>query len=324
MTYPLPFRRPAAPRRVPGDDALLREVLAGLRAVPKTLPPKLFYDDAGAALFEEISRLDEYYLTRTELSILRACVGELAELAGPRCMLVEYGSGAGEKIRLLLDALHEPATYVPIDISGDQLTRVAAELRSLYPGVAVTPMCADYTRHVHLPAAPWGMRRVAFFPGSTIGNFHPAEAAAFLSRIRRAIGPAGGLILGVDRRKDERTLDAAYNDSRGVTAEFNLNLLRRLNRELDAEFDLAAFRHRAFFNAKASRIEMHLEALRDQIVRVDENHLWFVKGETIWTESSYKYDEDGFATLVAAAGFRLVRRWTDAREWFWIAFLEPA
>jgi dimethylhistidine N-methyltransferase len=323
VTYPLPFRRPAGPRRLPADDALLREVIAGLRAVPKTLPPKLFYDAAGAALFEEICRLDEYYLTRTELSILRACVGELAELAGPRCMLVEYGSGAGEKIRLLLETLRDPSAYVPIDISGEQLARVAAELRSLYPDVAVTPMCADYTRHVHLPAAPWGMRRVAFFPGSTIGNFHPAEAAAFLSRVRRAIGPSGGLILGVDRRKDHHTLDAAYNDRRGVTAEFNLNLLRRLNREVDADFDLGAFRHRAFFNAEASRIEMHLEALRDQIVRVSDNHFWFVRGETIWTESSYKYDDDGFATLVAAAGFRLVKRWTDARDWFWIAFLEP-
>lgn len=323
MTTPLPFRRPVAPSRVPADDALVREVIAGLRATPKTLPPKLFYDDVGAALFEEICRLDEYYLTRTELSILRACVSELAELAGPRCMLVEYGSGAGEKIRLLLDAMHEPAAYVPIDISGEQLTRVASELRASYPRIAVTPMCADYTRHVHLPAAPWGMRRVAFFPGSTIGNFHPAEAAAFLSRIRRAIGPSGGLILGIDRRKDKRTLDAAYNDRRGITAEFNLNLLRRLNREVDAEFDLGAFQHRAFFNPDASRIEMHLESVRDQIVRVSEQHLWFVKGETIWTESSYKYDEDGFATLVAAAGFRLVKRWTDEREWFWIAFLEP-
>ena len=323
MTTPLPFRRPAGPRRLPANDALVREVIAGLRATPKTLPPKLFYDEVGAALFEEICRLDEYYLTRTELSILRACVGELAELAGPRCMLVEYGSGAGEKIRLLLDAMQDPAAYVPIDISGEQLTRVASELRALYPAIAVMPMCADYTRNVHLPAAPWGMRRVAFFPGSTIGNFHPAEAAAFLSRIRRAIGPSGGLILGVDRRKDERILDAAYNDRRGITAEFNLNLLRRLNREVDAEFDLSAFRHRAFFNSDASRIEMHLESVRDQIVRIADQHLWFVKGETIWTESSYKYDEDGFATLVAAAGFRLVKRWTDEREWFWIAFLEP-
>ena len=323
MTNPLSFRRPLAPRRAPHDDALLREVLTGLRAVPKTLPPKLFYDDAGAKLFEEICRLDEYYLTRTELSILRECLGELAELAGPRCTLVEYGSGAGEKVRLLLDALREPSAYLPIDISGDQLGRVAAELRALYPAVAVTPVCADYTRPVHLPAAPWGMRRVAFFPGSTIGNFHPAEAAAFLSRLRRTIGPTGALILGVDRRKDERTLNAAYDDRRGVTAAFNLNLLSRLNRELDADFNLAAFRHRAFFNAAASRIEMHLEAVRDQIVRVADHHLWFVKGETIWTESSYKYDEDGFANLVAAAGFRLVRRWTDAREWFWIAFLEP-
>jgi L-histidine N-alpha-methyltransferase len=324
VTYPLPFRRPVSPRRQVHDDALLREVLLGLRAVPKTLPPKLFYDDAGARLFEEICRLDEYYLTRTELSILRACVGELAELAGPRCTLVEYGSGAGEKVRLLLDALREPAGHVPIDISGDQLARVAAELRALYPRVAVTPVCADYTRPLHLPAAPWGMRRIAFFPGSTIGNFHPAEAAAFLSRLRRTIGPTGALILGVDRRKDARTLDAAYDDAKGVTAAFNLNLLRRLNRELDAEFDLDAFRHRAFFNGKASRIEMHLESVRDQIVRVADHHLWFTKGETIWTESSYKYSEDGFATLVGAAGFRLVRRWTDAREWFWIAFLEPA
>src|SRR5262249_31098927 len=149
-----------------------------------------------------------------------------------------------------------------------------------------------YTRPLHLPAAPWGMRRVAFFPGSTIGNFHPAEAAAFLSRLRRAIGPTGALILGVDRRKDTRTLDAGYDDAKGVTAAFNLNLLCRLNRELDAEFDLDAFRHRAFFNGKASRIEMHLESVRDQIVRVADYHLWFTKGETIWTESSYKYTED--------------------------------
>jgi L-histidine N-alpha-methyltransferase len=324
VTYPLSFRRPFSPRRPIHDDALLREVLAGLRAVPKTLPPKLFYDDAGARLFEEICRLDEYYLTRTELSILRACVAELAELAGPRCTLVEYGSGAGEKVRLLLDALREPAAYVPIDISGDQLARVAAELRGLYPDIAVTPVCADYTRPVHLPAAPWGMRRIAFFPGSTIGNFHPAEATAFLSRLRRAIGPTGALILGVDRRKDARTLDAAYNDAKGVTAAFNLNLLCRLNRELDADFDLDAFRHRAFFNGKASRIEMHLESTRDQIVRLADYHLWFTRGERIWTESSYKYDKDGLATLVSAAGFRLVRRWTDARDWFWIAFLEPA
>jgi dimethylhistidine N-methyltransferase len=167
------------------------------------------------------------------------------------------------------------------------------------------------------------MRRVAFFPGSTIGNFHPAEAAAFLSRLRRAIGPTGALILGVDRRKDARTLNAAYDDARGVTAAFNLNMLERLNRELGADFDLASFRHRAFFNSKASRVEMHLEALRDQIVRVADHAVWFAKGETIWTESSYKYDDDGLATLVGAAGFRVVRRWTDDREWFWIAFLEP-
>ncbi|MGH7617773.1 MAG: L-histidine N(alpha)-methyltransferase [Gemmatimonadaceae bacterium] len=325
MSNPLQTaRRPLAPQRAPYDDALVREVLSGLRGAPKTLPPKLFYYEAGAKLFEEICQLDEYYLTRTELAILRACVGELAELVGPRAALVEYGSGAGEKVRLLLDTLREPAAYVPIDISSEQLSRVSADLRALYPSVAVTPICADYTRPVHLPTAPWGMRRVAFFPGSTIGNFHPAEAAAFLSRMRRSVGPSGALILGVDRRKDERTLNAAYDDAKGVTAAFNLNLLRRLNRDLDADFDLGAFRHRAFFNSPASRIEMHLESARDQIVRVADHHLWFVKHETIWTESSYKYDDDGFATLVVAAGFRLVRRWTDERQRFWIAFLEAS
>jgi L-histidine Nalpha-methyltransferase len=324
VSNPLQFRRPRSPRRDVEPDGLLREVLAGLRSVPKTLPPKLFYDDTGAALFEEICRLDEYYLTRTELSILRQHVGEIAELSGPRCTLVEYGSGAGEKVRLLLDTLEQPAAYVPIDISGDQLARVAADLRALYPHIAITPVCADYTRPVQLPTAPWGMRRVAFFPGSTIGNFHPAEAAAFLSRLRRTIGPTGALILGVDRRKSERVVEPAYNDAKGVTAAFNLNMLRRLNRELDAEFDLNAFRHRAFFNSRASRIEMHLESVRDQVVRVADHHVWFMKGETIWTESSYKYDDEGLATLVSAAGFRTVRRWTDARGWFSIAFLEPA
>jgi len=315
--------RAAAPRTAPRDDALLGEALAGLRAVPKTLPPKLFYDDAGARLFEAICRLDEYYLTRTELSILRSCVGELAELAGPRCALVEYGSGAGEKVRLLLDTLREPAAYVPIDISGEQLTRVAGDLRARYPNVAVAPLCADYTRPLQLPATPGAVRRVAFFPGSTIGNFHPAEAAAFLSRLRRAVGPTGALILGVDRRKDAAVLDAAYDDRDGVTAAFNLNILRRLNREAGANFDLGAFRHRAFFNDEAGRVEMHLVSARDQVAHVAGWDIVFARGETIWTESSYKYDEDGFATLVAAAGFQLVHRWTDARQWFWISFLEP-
>jgi L-histidine N-alpha-methyltransferase len=320
MTAPLDsaFLSPAI-----ADRALRDEVLRGLLGTPKVLPPKLFYDGEGARLFEQICALDEYYLTRAELEILKRCVGEIAELAGPRCALIEYGSGAGVKVRLLLDALVESAAYVLIDISREQLAQVARELAARYPRVAVRPLCADYTRCVQLPALPSGARRVAFFPGSTIGNFHPAEAAAFLRRVRRTIGPDGALILGVDRRKDPRALHAAYNDRAGVTAAFNLNLLRRLNRELGADFDLARFRHRAFFDRRASRIEMHLESLETQTVCVGGESIAFERGETIWTESSYKYTRSRLDCLAAASGFSVTRLWTDARERFWVAFLTP-
>jgi dimethylhistidine N-methyltransferase len=303
--------------------SMLGDVLRGLCAARKTLPPKLFYDDAGARLFEEICALDEYYLTRTELSILRSRVGEIAALAGSKAALIEYGSGAGVKVRLLLDAFDAPAAYVPIDISGAQLARVASELRAEYPDVEIVPVCADYTRPLQLPSLPVDARPVAFFPGSTIGNFHPAEAAAFLSRVRRTVGPSGAIILGVDRRKDSRILNAAYDDAAGVTAEFNRNVLRRINRELGADFDLSAFAHRAFFNEDSGRIEMHLESMRPQTVHVAGQAIAFEAGETIWTESSYKYDERSFATLLCAAGLRATQRWTDANDWFWIAFLEP-
>ena len=303
------------------DPALRDEVLAGLRAERKVLHPKLFYDAAGAALFERITTLDEYYLTRAELAILRAHVGEIAALAGPGCALVEYGSGAGVKVRLLLDALEAPAAYVPIDISREQLARVAAELAGAYPGVAVRPVCADYTAPVHIPDLPRRARRVAFFPGSTIGNFHPAEAAAFLRRVRRAVAADGALVLGVDRRKDARVLEAAYDDREGVTAAFNLNLLARLNRELGADFDAARFRHRALWNDAASRVEMHLESAEAQVVRVAGEPVAFARGETIWTESSYKYDRPRLDRLVAEGGFELARLWTDPDERFWVAFL---
>jgi dimethylhistidine N-methyltransferase len=293
---------PAADSR-PIDPRLREEVLRGLLAGRKTLPPKLFYDPSGAALFERICELDEYYLTRAELEILRARAGEIAALAGPRCALVEYGSGAGVKVRLLLDALDAPAAYVPIDISREQLARVAVSLAGDYPGVAVRPLCADYTAPLRLPRLPAGARRLAFFPGSTIGNFHPTEAAAFLRRMRRALGPGGALILGVDRRKAAARLNAAYDDRAGVTAAFNLNVLARLNRELGADFDLAGFRHRAFFAPGPSRVEMHLESLADQTVRVAEVPVRFARGETIWTESSYKYDRARLRALAAAAGF---------------------
>ncbi len=309
-----------APHLTPSFDAseILADVLHGLSASRKTLPPKLFYDEVGARLFERICTLDEYYLTRSEFSILRERAGEIADFIGPGVALIEYGSGAATKVRFLLDALREPAAYVPIDISREQLARVAAELETDYPALAVRPICGDYTRLLPLPNLPAYARRVAFFPGSTIGNFHPAEAAAFLTRIRRTVGSGGALVIGVDRRKDAAVLHAAYDDPHGVTAAFNRNVLRRINRELGADFDLASFRHVAFFNDDASRIEMHLESTREQTVNVAGNAFEFAHGETIWTESSYKYDEQQLATVASAAGFRVDRLWTDANGLFWV------
>jgi L-histidine N-alpha-methyltransferase len=297
------------------------EILRGLRAEVKTIAPKYFYDDRGAQLFEEICRQPEYYLTRTELEILRACAPEIGALAGSGCALVEYGSGAGVKIRLLLDALEQPASYTPIDISRSQLADVAAALGNDYPELPIRPVCADYTRQLDIPPLPIRARRVGFFPGSTIGNFHPPEAIAFLRRVRQTLGRDGAIVLGVDRRKDVATLNAAYNDAQGVTAEFNLNVLARLNRELGADFDLTRFGHRALFNDAASRIEMHLESLAPQCVTIAGERIAFDAGETIWTESSYKYDFDGLRVVVAAAGFEITRLWTDARELFWVAYL---
>lgn len=312
-------------RRQPfADPALRDEVLRGLFSVPKTLPAKLFYDERGARLFEDICRLPEYYLTRAELEILETHADEIAELAGERCALVEYGSGAGEKVRLLLDALEAPVAYLPVDISREQLVRVSRTLARDYPSLDVLPVCADYTRRFEVPHLAPDVRRLAFFPGSTIGNFHPAEAIAFLKRIRLFLGDGGALLLGVDRRKNANVLHAAYNDAQGVTAEFNLNLLSRLNRELGGDFDLPRFRHVAFFNDEASRIEMHIESLRDQTVTIAGTRIAFARGDTIWTESSYKYEHDALQTLTTAAGLEMVRLWSDTRHRFWVAFLEAA
>jgi len=302
-------------------SGIVEDVLCGLTASRKTLPPKLFYDEEGARLFERICTLDEYYLTRTELTILRQSVEEIADRAGQRVALIEYGSGAGVKIRLLLDALRQPAAYVPIDISHEQLARVSSELAGDYPNVAIRPLCADYTHPLALPYLPDHDRRMAFFPGSTIGNFHPTEAAAFLRRVRRAVGPGGMLLLGIDRRKSASILNAAYDDHEGVTAAFNLNVLRRINRELGADFDLSRFRHKAFFNEGAGRVEMHLEATVAHEVDVGGTRIAFARGETIWTESSYKYDRDQLSTVTSAAGFDIERLWTDADDRFWVALL---
>jgi L-histidine Nalpha-methyltransferase len=332
VTAPLTRRVHAHDERIstPSDvgSRLRAEVLHGLTTVPKTLPPKLFYDAAGAALFERITELPEYYVTRAELQVMRACAHEIAALAGEHCALIEYGSGAGVKVRLLLDAFafanHPLAAYVPIDISREQLAEVASRIAAEYPTLPVHPVCADYTSPLRLPDLPQRARRVAFFPGSTIGNFHPTEAAAFLTRVRRTVADDGALVLGVDRRKDAATLNAAYDDAAGVTAEFNLNMLRRLNRELHADFDLGRFRHHAFFNEMASRVEMHLVSAEAQVVRVAGERVAFKAGESIWTESSYKYDRETLDTLVTSAGFRITRLWTDAADRFWVAYLDAA
>lgn len=306
----------------PIDAAGRDEVLDGLRAEWKTLPPKLFYDQRGAELFEKICELPEYYLTRSELEILRAHAKDIAALAGSRCAVIEYGSGAGTKVRLLLDALESPVAYVPVDISRSQLVEVASSVSTEYPRLAVTPVCADYTSRFELPdILPREIRRLAFFPGSTIGNFHPREAAEFLTHIRELVGDDGAMVLGVDRRKSRDVLDAAYNDSEGITAEFNLNILSRLNRDLRAEFDLGSFEHAAFFNEDAGRVEMHLRSLRDQTVCVAGEAIHFDRGETIWTESSYKYSREALDKLFDASGFTAQRLWTDSQERFWVAYL---
>jgi L-histidine N-alpha-methyltransferase len=302
---------------------LAAEALIGLRERPKRLPPKLFYDERGAELFERICRQPEYYLWRAELEILTRQGPAITELLGPRVALIDLGSGAGDKSRLLLSALVAPAAYVPVDIAGDQLARLAGQVRAAHPHVEVRPVLADYSRAFSVPTLPPDVRRVAYFSGSTIGNLHDVEAVAFLDRLRRLVGREGGILLGADRIKDRATLEAAYDDAHGVTAAFNLNVLERLNRELGADFDLSAFRHVALFDDEARRIEMHLESMADQTVTVAGVEIPFEAGERIWTESSYKYDLDSLERLATGSGLRIERLFSDGGARFWVAWLLP-
>jgi L-histidine N-alpha-methyltransferase len=301
-----------------------RDVLRGLSASKKTLPCKYLYDENGARLFETICELEEYYLTRTELSILRENIDEIASLLGPKANLVELGSGNCLKTGLLLDHLDQPASYSPVDVAHPQLLLCSARLAHAYPGLAIEPVCADYTRQFTLPAPPAGSGATTFFfPGSTLGNFEPEEAVQFLERISRLCGPAGGLLVGIDLKKSPQLLRAAYNDAKGVTAQFNLNLLVRVNSELQGGFDLEQFQHSALYNASVGRIEMHLRSCRGQTVAVDGHHFAFAKGESIVTEHSYKYTLDQFRRLAAWAGFEVARHWTDERRWFSVQYLIP-
>ena len=292
------------------------DVVAGLTATPKRLSPKYFYDSAGSALFEQITELPEYYPTRREIGILNEHAGDIAALVPPGAALIEFGSGSSTKTRNVLSTAASLAAYVPVDISAQFLQQQAAELRREYPKLAVLPVAADFTKPFELPDAVRIMPRVGFFPGSTIGNFEPHEAAAFLRHAGRILGRGATFIVGADLIKDTQVLQKAYCDTQGVTAKFNLNLLARINRELGAKFNLDCFEHHAFFNSERSRIEMHLASLKRQRIKVCGECIEFRAGETIHTENSYKYSVASFGALARGAGWTPTAVWTDPDNYF--------
>lgn len=312
----------------PSSDSFLDEVLFGLQQSPKTLPCKYFYDQRGSQLFDQICDLDEYYLTRTELAIMDAYTPQMATQIGPGVMLVEYGSGSSVKTRNLLDHLSNVAAYVPVDISRKHLQHTCRNLDKHYPELEVLPVCADFTTKFDLPFPQRDPTHCAvYFPGSTIGNFEPHEAAKLLSQIAPLCGTGGGLLIGIDLQKDRETLEAAYNDSKGITAEFNLNLLRCINRELDGNFHLERFRHVATYNEELGRVEMFLQSLRDQVVTVAGTTFDLVANELICTEYSHKYTVKGFSQMAAKAGLTLRKQWTDDEQRFAVlhfAIVDPS
>jgi len=314
--------RYSARHEAAASDSFADHVVNGLGDDPKWLSAKYFYDAAGSDLFEQITQLPEYYPTRTELAILSENARAIAASIPLAAALVEFGAGSSRKARILLAAAPQIAAYVPVDISPELLAQEASRVRHDMPHVAVFPVAADFTRDFDLPAQIRNRPHVGFFPGSTIGNFEPEDATEFLRQAGRVLGSGATMIVGVDRIKDEAVLNAAYDDAAGVTARFNLNILRRMNRELGGDFDLAAFRHRAFYNAADHRIEMHLESLHAQTVHVAGRNFSFAKGETIHTENSYKYTIESFRALAETAGWRPVATWTDAHDYFAVHVLK--
>src|SRR5215831_8745576 len=313
---------PALHNLEPSVDALFDELLLGLSRHPKSIAPKFFYDEIGCQLFDQICCLDEYYLTRTEVGILWERTAEISDLCGPECRLVEFGSGSNAKTRILLDHLRAPAVYVPVDIARAHLLRGSARLARAYPKLCITPVCADFTTAFTLPEMPSAMRQtVAFFPGSTIGNLEPTEAENFFRRTAILCGAGGGLLIGVDLKKDRLTLERAYNDARGVTARFNLNLLARINRSFGAGIRCDKFQHRAFYNKEFGRIEMHLVSLVEQTTQLNGTTFSFGEGEHIVTEHSYKYSVDEFANLAGRSGWAVKKVWTDAAKLFSVQYL---
>jgi dimethylhistidine N-methyltransferase len=303
------------------DPDLAAHVLEGLAKPQKALPSRFFYDARGSALFEQITTLDEYYLTRTEIGLLERHAGEMAALIGPQASVIEFGSGSSRKTPILLRALEDPAAWVPVDIDDGMLAQSVRDMRCLFPELPLVPIHADFMQPVALPDGRLSANRIGYFPGSTIGNFRPHEALAFLRRVGATLGYGAAMIIGVDRKKDLSTLLAAYDDADGVTAAFNRNLLVRINRELGADFDVDAFAHEARYDIDRGRIEMHLVARTPQRVQILGHIFRFTAGESIHTEVSCKYTLEEFRLLARAAGWRPVQSWSDPRDWFAIHFL---
>jgi len=312
-------------RVAPESASFLSQMVTGLSQTPRTLPCKFFYDDRGAQLFRKICDLPEYYITRSELQILRLQGAEIARTLGDHIELIGLGTGAGTKTRILLHELKDPVVYIPIDISREQLENSTERFRAIFPNLTILPICADYLELFELPLPrPPSSRSVIYFPGSTIGNFEPETATMFLCRFAELAGPDGGLLIGVDLQKDPGVIERAYNDKAGVTAEFNLNLLARANRELFSDFVLENWKHQAIYNADQGRIEMYLISLTDQTVRIGTEQFEFSKGERILTEYSYKHTPEGFQSLAAKAGFRFQHLWTDNDRLFGLFYFAIA
>ncbi len=304
----------------PGNADLQREVLRGLDKSPKSIPPKFFYDRRGSELFDAICEQPEYYQTRTEMDILRLCVPELVGLIGSECLLVELGSGASRKVRLLLEQLR-PSGYVGVDISREFLLSSTRRLATDYPWLEVHAACVDFSHALDIPHCEVHGSKLAFFPGSSIGNFEPDDAVRLMADVAALVGPGGHLLIGVDLKKDIPTLNAAYNDAAGITEDFNRNLLWRIRHELDCDLDPDDFSHYAFYNPIAGRIEMHLVSKEERELRMGERVFHFHAGESIHTENSYKYTVDEFSTLAERAGFRRQALWMDADRLFSVQLL---
>jgi len=301
-----------------------KDVLHGLKSSPKRLSPKYFYNERGSELFEQICTLEEYYPTRTEIKILESSIEEISRHLGPDCLLFEFGSGSSTKTRILLDHLQRLSAYLPIDISGDFLLLTAARLRSSYPTLHISPIISDFSKPLPISdlILPVARHRAGFLPGSTLGNFAPEDACRFLASTADLLGQDGHLLIGLDLVKEVSVLEAAYNDARGVTSEFNLNVLHRIKTELGSDVEIESFSHKAFFNPAESRIEMHLYSRKEQSFEVAGEKIWFQKGESLHTENSYKYTPERFESLANNAGFEVVQMWTDPQKYFGVFLLK--